>query len=186
METHSGSVRATAGPTTRIIRTALAFLCSAAMTGGMALPASAADTKATVEVLSGSLGFSSAPAYASLGVVDPGAAAAITLRGITVTDNRAGTAGWSASVVLTDFTGEATGARLSAAGATYTPTAATTTGTITVTASTSTDPTTPRVIQTATSVTGNNTATWNAGLTVHVPNDAVVDVYTATLTYSVS
>lgn len=55
-----------------------------------------------------------------------------------------------------------------------------------MTASTATDPTMPRIVQTATGVSGNNTATWNARLTVPVPNDAVVDSYTATLTYSVS
>ena len=89
-------------------------------------------------------------------------------------------------MLLMDFTGEATGARLSAAGATYTPTAATTTGTVSVTASPATDPTTPRIIQTATCVIGNNTATWDASLTIHVPNEAIADAYTATLTYSVS
>jgi hypothetical protein len=185
MEAHAGSVRA-AGSTTRINRAALALICSAAMAGGMASPASAADTVATLTVPSGWLGFSLAPPLASLGLVHPGAAAAITLHGITVTDNRAGTAGWNASVVLTDFTGDTTGARLSAAGAIYTPAAATTTGTVAVTASTAIDPTTPRIIQTATCVAGNNTATWDAGLTIQVPNDAVADAYTATLTYSVS
>jgi hypothetical protein len=153
---------------------------------GMALPASAADTLTTFVVSSGSLGFSSAAASVSLGLVDPGSATSITLYGIQVSDSRAGISGWSASVVLTDFTGDATGAALSATGATYTPTAATTTGTVAVTAATATDPTTPRIVQTATGVSGNNTATWNAGLTVPVPNDAVVDTYTATLTYSIS
>lgn len=190
MDADTRPVRATPGPRTKIIRVTLALVYSAALAGATALPASAADTVATVatvEISSGSLGFSSAPTSASLSAVDPGADAAITLRGTTtVTDNRAGTAGWSATVVLTDFTGEATGARLSAAGATYTPTAAATTGSVAVTASTATDPTTPRVIETATCVTGNNTATWNAGLTLRVPNDAVADAYTTTLTYSVS
>jgi hypothetical protein len=187
MEAHDGSsVRAPAGTATRIIRAALALACSAALAGGSAVPASAADTLTTVVVSSGSLGFSSAPASASLGLVDPGVDAAITVRGITVSDDRAGTAGWSASVVLTDFTGDATGAALSSAGVTYTPTAAATTGTVTMTASTANNPTTPRIVQTATGVSGNNTATWNAGLTVPVPKDAVVDTYTATLTYSVS
>ncbi|MBT2597223.1 WxL domain-containing protein [Arthrobacter sp. ISL-72] len=141
---------------------------------------------ATVVVSSGPLGFSSAPASVDLGVVYPGTVAAVTLQGITVTDNRAGTAGWSASVLLTDFTGDATGARLSAAEATYTPTATTTTGTVSLTASPAMDPTTPKIIQTATCVTGNNTATWDASLTLHVPNEAVADAYTATVTYSVS
>lgn len=107
-------------------------------------------------------------------------------RGITVTDNGASTAGWSTSVLLMDFTGEATGARLSAAGATNTPTAATATGTVSVTASPAMDPTTPKIIQTATCVTGNNAATWDAGLSPQVPTEGVVDASTATVTYSVS
>lgn len=187
MEAHvSSSRQAPAGTARRNIQAALALACSAALAAGSAVPASAADTLTTVVVSSGSLGFSSAPASASLGLVDPGTAAAITLRGITVSDNRAGTVGWSATVVLTDFTGRATGAALSSAGAKYTPTAATTSGTASVTASTATNPTVPRIVQTATGVSGNNTATWNADLTVAVPNDAVTDTYTATLTYSVS
>lgn len=187
MEIHVGSsVRAAAGSAPRTIRTALALACSAAMALGMALPASAADTLTTFVVSSGSLGFSSAPTSASLGLVNPGSAASIILYGIRVSDSRAGTSGWSASVILTDITGDATGAALSAAGATYTPTSATITGTVAVTAATATDPATPRIVQTATGVSGNNTATWNAGLTVPVPIDAVVDTYTATLTYSLS
>jgi hypothetical protein len=152
----------------------------------MAMPASAADTLTTLVVSSGSLGFSSAPASASLGLVDPGSPASITLHGVTVSDSRAGASGWSASVTLTGITGDATGAALSAAGATYTPTAATTTGTVAVTAATASDPTTARIVQAATGVSGNNTATWDALLSVPVPNDAVVDTYTATLTYSIS
>jgi hypothetical protein len=179
------AVRAAAGHTPGITRTAIILLCAGALAGGHSLPASAAETLTTVVVSSGSLGFSSAPASVSLGVVEPGASAATTLRGVTVTDNRASTAGWSASVVLTGCTGDATGAALSSVGATYSPTAATTTGTVTVTASMATDPTTPGIVQTATSVSGNNTATWDAGLSVPVPNDAVVDTYTATMTYSV-
>jgi hypothetical protein len=186
MEAHTRHVRATPGARRRIVRTALVLVCSAALTGTLGVPASAAETVATVEVSTGSLGFRSAPTSASLGAVDQGADAAITLRGTTVTDNRAGTAGWTATVVLTEFIGEATGARLSAAGATYSPTAAATTGSVAVAPSTATDPTTPKVIQTATCVTGNNTATWNADLTLHVPNGAVADAYTTTLTYSVS
>ena len=186
MATHDGlSLRDPAETATRIIRAAAALAFSAALAGGIATPASAADTLTTLVVSSGSLGLSSTPASVSLGLIDPGAAS-IALHGITVTDDRAGTAGWSVSVVLTDFTGDATRAALSSTGATYTPTAAATTGTVTVTPSRATDPTRPRIVQTATAVSGNNTATWNAALTVPVPNDAVVDTYTATLTYSIS
>ncbi|WP_214958507.1 hypothetical protein [Arthrobacter sp. ISL-48] len=180
------AVRATPGHTAGIIRTALILLCSAALAGGHSLPASAADTLTTIVISSGSLGFSSAPASASLGLVDPGTTASITLYGNQVSDSRAGISGWSAFVVFTDFRGDATGSTLPSAGATYNPAAATTTGTATVTASTATNPTTPRIVQTATGLSGNNTATWNADLTVPVPNDVVVDSYTATLTYSVS
>jgi hypothetical protein len=184
MEAHSRPMRHME-QATRILGPALALASSAAIAVALALPASAADTTATVEVFAGSLAISSASESATLSVLHPGTDALITLGGTTVTDNRAGTAGWSATVVLTDFTGAATRASLSATGATYTPAAAVATGAITVTASTATDPTTPKVIQTATSVIGNNTATWNAGLSVRVPAEAVADVYTATLTYSV-
>ncbi|WLQ07093.1 hypothetical protein [Arthrobacter oryzae] len=170
----------------RILRASLAFVCSAATVAGPALPATAADSRATVTVTSGSLGLSSAPAVVALAVPDPGVDAAVTIRDITVADNRAGTIGWSATVTLTDFTGTTTGDRLSAAGAAYTPTAATTTGTAAVTASSATDLSMPRVIQAAAGVSGNNAASWNAELRVNVPEDAMVDTYTATLTYSVS
>ncbi|WP_307101499.1 WxL domain-containing protein [Arthrobacter globiformis] len=187
MEAHVSSPRQAPSLTaTRKIQAALSLACSAALAAGSAAPASAAHTLTTVAVSSGSLGFSSAPASVTLGRVDPGSAAAIPLRGITVSDNRAGTLGWSATVVLTDFTGDTTGAALSSASAKYAPTAATTSGTATVTATTAINPTLPRIVQTATGVSGNNTATWNADLTLPVPNDAVRDTYTATLTYSVS
>ena len=184
METNTRPMRQL-GQATRILRPALAFATSAAIAVAMALPPSAADPMAPVEVAAGSRAISSASELATLSVIHPGTDAFITLGATAVTDNRAGTAGWSASVVLSDFTGAATRARLSATGTAYTPAAAVATGAITVTASTATDPTTPKVIQTATNVAGNNTATWNAGLSVHVPAEAVADVYTATLTYSV-
>lgn len=153
----------------------------------MAIPSSAAETLTTIVVSGGPLGFSSAPASAALGLVEPGTTAAVTLYGIQVSDNRAGTSGWSASVVLTDFTGDRTGDVVSAAGAIYTPTTATTTGyAVTVTASTAADPTVPRTVQTATGVSGSNTATWDASLTVPVPDGTPADNYTSTLTYSVS
>lgn len=180
------AVRAPAALTAGITGMALALVCPAAVAAGMAMPASAADTLTALVVSSGPLGFSSAPAVATLGLVDPGSAASITLHGITVSDSRAGTSGWSASVTLTNITGDATGAALSTAGATYTPTVATTTGTVAVTAATASDPTTPGIVQSATGVSGNNSATWDLLLTVPVPNDAVVDTYTATLTFSVS
>jgi hypothetical protein len=185
METNTRPMRQL-GQATRILRPALAFATSAAIAVATALPAPAADTLATVEVSAGSLAISSASESATLDVVQPGAGAFLPLGGTTVTDNRAGTAGWSATVVLTDFTGARTRATLSATVATYMPAAAISTGVVTVRAFTTTDPTIPNVIQTATSVIGNNTATWQAGLRVQVPAAAVADVYTATLTYSVS
>jgi hypothetical protein len=185
MEAHTRPMRQTE-QATRIFRAALALATSAAITVAMAPPGSAADTMATVEVSSGSLAISSASESATLDVVHPGTNALISLGDTTVTDHRAGTGGWSATVVLTDFTGAATRARLSATVATYMPAAAISTGVVTMRAFTATNPTIPKVIQTATSVIGNNTATWKAGLSVQVPAAAVADVYAATLTYSVS
>ncbi|WP_427174704.1 hypothetical protein [Arthrobacter sp. 92] len=156
------------------------------MTGGSALSASASDTVATVVVPSGSLELGSGTTAVVLGTVTPGTSTMTALPGLTVKDNRAGTAGWTASVVVTDFTGRATGTSLSAAGATYAPLQASTAGTATVTPSSATDLRAPKVVQTATGVSGNNSATWTASLIVSVPPDTIADTYNATLTYSLS
>ncbi|OIH82774.1 hypothetical protein BLJ79_17615 [Arthrobacter sp. UCD-GKA] len=78
------------------------------------------------------------------------------------------------------------------ASALYTPELAALTGTSTVAEAAAgvsvlgaTDVGTAVAVQTATGVTGNNTAIWGAVLAIEVPAQALADTYTATLTHSV-
>jgi hypothetical protein len=104
---------------------------------------------------------------------------------VTVTDNQGNDAGWVATASATDFTsGTAT---ITISHATYTTPAATTTGTSTVSATTLGPlSSTPAAVQTATGVSGSNTATWDPTITLTVPAGTVSGTYTSTLTHSVS
>jgi len=169
-----------------ISRVSLTAAVSAALVGSVALPATAAptaDSTVTVEVPVGTLSIS-APATAALGTVTPGASASVGLAGVQITDDRAGVAGWSAQVALTDFVGVNAANVIPATAATYTPEAATVTGTATVAETPASNLSTAKTVQTATAVSGNNTATWNASLSILAPAGALADTYTATLTHS--
>lgn len=170
-----------------IIRTSLVSAAALALIGGMALPASAADTDATVQIQGGSIALA-APASFNLGAVAPGQSAQANLTGIGVTDDRAGETGWVSSVSVSDFTGTTNPAEIiPAANVSYVTGDAVTTGTATVTsAGTVTGFPTLQTVQTATSVHGNNTATWDATIEIAAPADAVADTYTATIVHSVS
>jgi hypothetical protein len=169
-----------------ISRISLVAAASAVLVGSMALPASAATdtTAATVEVEAGSLAIS-APVGADLGAIIPGSSATAALTGVEVTDTRAGTADWTTTALLTNFVGTDPGNVIPATAATYTPAAAVPTGTVTVAPTTQTDLSTAKTVQAATGVVGNNSAIWNANLSVLAPTDALADTYTATLTHSV-
>lgn len=166
-----------------ISRVSLAVAASAVLVGSLALPASAADTTATVEVPTGSIGIS-APANAPLSDLTPGGSASAALTGVAVTDNRADEAGWSATVSLTNFVGVTPTNIISSTLASYAPGAAVETGTSAVAATSQTGLSTAKTVQAATGVVGNNTATWDATLSVTAPSDALADIYTATLTHS--
>lgn len=171
-----------------ITRTALVLACSAALAGGMALPASADDatTNATVEVAGGVLTMSAPVGAAPLTPVSPGADATFALSAISVTDTRADVLDWTTTASLTDFVGVDVTHIIPAADATYDPSLTATTGVATFTAATgavSLDA--PVIVVDAADVTGNNTATWDAGLIVPVPDAALADDYSATLTHSV-
>lgn len=171
-----------------ITRTALVLACSAALAGGMAVPASAADTITTVTVETGLLSLA-APAGATLTTGTPGANSTVSLGNTTVTDARAGVAGWSATVTLPALTGDARPTEtIPTTAATYLAATVTPTGTSTLAApATRTDlSTTPQVSQAASAVSGNNSAAWTAVLTVPIPAQALADTYRATLTQSVS
>jgi hypothetical protein len=169
-----------------ISRVSIALAASAVLVGSLALPASAADTALTVEVPAGLIGIST-PGPTALSALTPGSNATALIEGVTVTDNRAGVAGWTAQVSLSDFTSTTTATIISASTATYDTGVAAETGTSTVTsAGLLTGLSTPKPVQTATGVTGNNTAIWGATLTVTAPGDALAANYTATLTHSVA
>ena len=170
-----------------ITRTALVLACSAALAGGMALSASAADTTtgATVTINGGGLAIS-APGAAPFASVSPGANATFALLAIGVTDTRADVVDWTTTASLTNFVGVNVAHIIPAATATYDPSLTATTGDVLVTEAVgAVNLGAPVVVAGATAVTGNNSATWDAALAVAVPSDALGDSYTATLTHSV-
>jgi hypothetical protein len=174
----------------KITRTSIVLLASAALVGGMALPASADDTETTIEVQAGGLAISSIPAALDFGLFAPGTSTIpATIPGLTVTDNRAGIGGWAVSVKLSDFTSTDSadpGKVIPASAATYTPTGTASSGVATVTPAGATIlATLDQPVETATGVSGNNGATWAADLSVAIPSDALAGHYTATLTHSV-
>ncbi|GAA0966338.1 WxL domain-containing protein [Frigoribacterium faeni] len=162
---------------------AITGLVAAAAFSGQA--ASAADSTMTVAVAAGSLSIS-APTAGDLGSVAPGSTGTATLAGVEVTDARAGTVGWPATVAISDFTSATLSETIPATNLSYAPGVAATTGTATVTAAPATGGT-ASAVQTATDVSGNNTATWDGTLDLTVPADALAAPdYTATVTHSVA
>jgi hypothetical protein len=173
-----------------ITRTTLVLACSAALAGGMAVPASAADTAdttTTVTITGGGLTLT-APAGATLSTGTPGQNSTVTLGSTAVTDARAGVAGWSATVALPALTGATRPTEtIPTTAATYLAATVTPTGTSTLTApATRTDLTSAKVSQAATSVSGNNSAAWTAALTVPIPAQVLADTYSGVLTQSVT
>jgi hypothetical protein len=154
-----------------------------------ALAATASTTPITVEVSGGDLGIS-----APTGQVDLGSRPASTgaqnvqsqLGVVTVTDNRAGTAGWVATAQAPDFTGPQTISTSGAGIVTYNPGTVTVTGTATVAATFENQLNAVGPVETATGVSGNNTAAWNPTITVTIPADALAGTYSTTITHSVS
>jgi hypothetical protein len=105
---------------------------------------------------------------------------------IRVTDTRAGTAGWVATVGATDFTGPQNISVSTPGSVTYAPGQATVTGTANVTPTNENHlyPTSP--VQTATGVSGSNTAAWSPVIAVTIPASALIGQYSTTITHSVS
>lgn len=170
-----------------ITRTALVLACSAALAGGMALPASAADTTTTVTITGGSLSLT-APVGAVLSTGTPGADSTVTLGTTTVTDGRAGILNWTATVTLPVLTGDVlTAETIPTTAATYLASSATLTGSPTLVApATQTDLTTAKSSQATSAISGDNSASWAALLTVPIPAQVLADTYSGILTQSVS
>lgn len=167
---------------------------AAAVVGALsfALPASAAstgDTPITMAVNTGTLDITVPAGPVALGSVTASASAQTVsgqLGTVTVTDSRGGTAGWAATASAVDFTGPQSISVSAANSSSYDAGTATVTGTATV-ANTNLDALYPGgAVQTATGVSGINTATWNPTISVTVPANALAGTYSSTVTHSVS
>jgi hypothetical protein len=154
-----------------------------------ALAATASSTPVTVEVGGGALGISAPGGLVDLGSVPASTAVQNVqhvLGTVTVTDDRAGTAGWVATAEAPDFTGPQTISTSAAGLVTYNPGNVTVTGTATVAATFENQMYPAGPVETATGVSGNNTAAWNPTLTVTIPANALAGTYSTTITHSVS
>ncbi|MBW3590882.1 MAG: WxL domain-containing protein [Actinobacteria bacterium] len=153
----------------------------------LAPAAHAADTTTTFSLTGGALSVT-APTTAALSDAAAGAAQLSgSLGNTTVEDLRGGTTGWAASATSTAFTGALVApATIANSSVLYTGGLATTTGVVTA-ASTAVDA--PMNVSVAamsgTLVVGNNTATWNPGIKVNLPANALADNYSGTITHSV-
>lgn len=157
--------------------------------GAPAFAGTVADTPVTVEVSAGTLSISAPTASQDLGSV-PASTGAQTVSAalgvVTVTDTRAATLGWVATAGATDFTGPQSISVSTPGSVTYTPGNATVTGTANVVA-TNEDHLYPTVtVQTATGVSGANSAAWNPTIAVTIPGGAQAGTYSTTITHSVS
>jgi hypothetical protein len=146
------------------------------------------DTTVTFAVTSGALTMT-APTAADLGSGAPGTDIASEIGTVLVTDDRALlSASWNATASATDFTTAAatTAETIPATDVDYAPGTITTTGGITATPHNITLDHEATLVVAGTAGVGNNTASWNPTLTVHVPVQAVTGTYTGTLIQSVS
>ncbi|WP_041732627.1 hypothetical protein [Conexibacter woesei] len=168
-------------------------LISAAVTGalllGIATPALAAPTSATVTVTGGSLSITVPTAAGNLGTranTVSGGVISGPLGSVQVNDARSAAAGsgWVASVISTAFTPPA-GPTIGAAAVGYTAGTITKVGTATFTANDPPDLTGVVPAVTATGITGDNSATWNPTINVTVGGGKAAGVYSATITHSV-
>jgi len=162
----------------------LPVVLSAAGALVLAVPASAADSDVTVEVTAGELSISAPVGSVSLGTAaaSPDAQSIGALLGdVTVTDGRGGVADWVVDVSASDLVGPTLGGGIS-----YTTPVAATTGTVEVVAANSADILVSSTVQTASAVSGANTAVWSPTITVTLPAGAQVGTYTSTVTHSVS
>jgi len=161
------------------------------LTLGVVLPASAApgDTAATLTVSGGSLSIT-VPAAAALGAwtnVVGGGTISGPLGQVEVSDARsaAAGAGWVATVISTAFTPTGNPA-IAASLVSYTAGPITKTGTATYTANDPSDLTGVTPAVTATAITGDNSATWNPTIHVHIAGGTAAGSYLATITHSVA
>jgi hypothetical protein len=156
---------------------------------GVAQPAVAAPTTATVTVTGGALSITVPGSAGSLGSIAntvSGGVISGPLGSVQVDDARSAAAGsgWVASVISTAFTPSA-GPTIGAASVGYVAGPITKVGTATFTANDPPDLTGAVAAVTATGITGDNSATWNPTINVAVAGGKAAGTYTATITHSV-
>ena len=170
-------------------RSLLVVAAAGLLSLGIALPASADTTTASVTVTGGTLTISAPAAAGSLGSIAnsvSGGTISGTLGQVQVNDARSAAAGsgWVASVISTAFTPSA-GPTIAASFVSYTAGTITKVGTATYTANNPGNLTGVAPAVTATGITGDNSAAWNPTINVAVPGGMAAGVYSATITHSV-
>jgi hypothetical protein len=142
-----------------------------------------------LRAVGGALSISAPTLSVNLGSVTSGVSSqtvSALLGNVAVTDNRAGTTGWTATASATDFTGPQTISTTTGGLVVYTAPQATVTGTATVTPSTQSSLNPGGRVQDATNVTGSNTATWDPTIAVTIPANALAGTYSTSITHSVA
>jgi hypothetical protein len=160
------------------------------LTLGLAGPASAAETSATVTVTGGALSITAPVSAGNLGTRQNtviGGTISGQLGEVQVNDARAAAAGsgWVATVISTAFT-PLEGPTIGAAEVGYSAGPITKVGTATFTANNPTNLTGVVPAVTATGITGDDSATWDPTINVFVAGGMAAGVYSGTITQSVS
>jgi hypothetical protein len=160
------------------------------LTLGIAGPASAAATSATVTVTGGALSITAPASAGNLGTIADsvlGGTISGALGQVQVNDARSAAAGsgWVATVISTAFT-PPSGPTIGAASVGYTAGPITKVGTATFTANDPLNLAGAVAAVTATGITGDNSATWNPMINVAVAGATAAGVYSGTITHSVS
>jgi hypothetical protein len=171
-------------------RSLLVLAAAGLLSLGVALPALADTTTASVTVTGGTLTISAPAAAGSLGSIAnsvSGGTISGTLGQVQVNDARsaAAGAGWVASVISTAFTPSA-GPTIAASFVSYTAGTITKVGTATYTANNPGNLTGVSAAVTASGITGDNSATWTPTINVAVPGGTIATTYSAIITHSVA
>jgi len=156
---------------------------------GVALPASADTTGATITVTGGALSITAPTTAGSLGTLANavgGGTISGSLGQVQVNDARSAAAGsgWVASVISTAFT-PPSGPTIAASAVGLHRRDIIKTGTATYAANNPVNLTGAVPAVTATGITGDNSATWSPTINVAVAGGTIAGVYSATITHSV-
>ena len=147
----------------------------------------AASTTVTLTVAGGGLSIS-APASGTFGTVASPSDASFEMGAVTVTDARGALAGasWTATALITALTHSDLTTTIPATLFRYTAGIPTKTGTVTLTELAATAFDSSASVVSATSITGDNSATWTPVVSIAVPSGTPTGTYTGTITHSVT